>query len=335
MKTIIQLSVFLLIFASFSCSVITETEGILPQNIANTKANLIKLARKSSIVNTITLRTIVQSIGKPPLFMVSFDSENLAVRKGWDGTVKGGNFNFVLDQSGTILTELSPNEVAPGNPLFRPGTPIGGIVVKGGKNPGGGVLKVMKTDENGEVELPEEWIEGEYLIQIESKTQNSEFVLTVGKEKIEEVDAPNILVNKDGTIRNFYYEEDFQLHSDIAKYLGVEAINIAKGYYPVDYSDKKEGGKVNLKVLSGAKAKAWMVNNRFFEGTNPKGIDCKGFGIACFYNAERGIDKKDVLYYVVKPIVEKEILIGVEISEGKKGLNAVNMKKGINQAGIK
>lgn len=346
MKTTIKLSIFLLIFTSYSCSKNTEIKSILAQNTASAIANITTSARTSPIVNTIALRNIVSDIGKQPLFMVSFSSETLAERKGWDGSVKGGNFNFVLDQSGTIVTELSPDDVAPGNPAFKPGNPIGGIIVKGGKNPGG-ALKIMKTDENGEIDLPEEWMEGEFLIQIESKTQNSEFILTIGNKKItpkiskeshgriSDVGAPNMLVNQDGTIRNFYYEEDFQLHSDIAKYLGVEKIVTAKGYYPVDYSDKKEGGNVNLKVLNGGKAKAWMVNNRLFEGTNPKDIDCKGFGIACFYNAETGIDKKDIQYYVVKPIIEKETLIGVIISEGKKGLNAVNMKKGINQAGIK
>ena len=330
MKTTIKLSIILLIFASFSCSVNTEKESILPQNTAKTTGNLTKSARTSSIVNTCTIRAVERNDSKQPLFIVSFSSENLAERKGWDGTVKGGSrhtpfHNFIVNESGTILTELSPDELAPGNPLFRPGTPIGGIVVKGGKNPGGS-MRVMKTDENGEIQLPEEWVEGEYLIQIESKTQKSEFVLTIGKEKIEEVDAPYMLVNNDGTIRNFYYEEDFQLHSEIANYLGVEKIVVAKGYYPVDYSNKKEGGKVFIKAIR-KDQNLWKPSNfRFFEGTNPKGIDCIGFGIACFYNAETGIDKKDIRYYVVKPVIEKGILIGIEISEGKKGLNAVNVK---------
>lgn len=332
MKTTIKVSIFLSIFASYSCSVNTEEESILPQNTAN----LTKSARTSPIVNTITLRNIVQGIGKPSLFMVSFGSENEKGinEAGFRHTPFHNKLNFVLDQSGTILTELSPDDAAPGNPAFKPGNPIGGIIVKTGKNPGG-QMREMKTDENGEVELPEDWADGDYLIQIESKTQNSEFILTIGNTKIEEVDAPNILVNKDGTIRNFYYEEDFQLHSAIANYLGVEKIVIAKGYYPVDYSDKKEGGNVHLKYVCGGKAQGVMGNHRLFEGTNPKGIDCKGFGIACFYNAERGIDKKDILHYVVKPIIEKEILIGVEVSEGKKGLNAVNVKKGIREKGIR
>ena len=327
MGTTLKLSVFTLIFASFSCTKNFEKEIVLLQNKANAAAKLAKSVRKSSIVNTIALRTITKDITRK--FMVSFVSENLAERKGWDGTVKGGGFNFVIDQSGTILTELSPDELAPGNPLFLPGNPIGGIIVKGGKNPGG-QMRELKTDDNGEADLPAEWIEGEYLIQIESKTQTSEFVLTIGKEKIEEIDAQNMLVNKDGTIRNFYYEEDFQLNSDIAKYLEQKEITIAKGYYRVG---QHKWGNVTLSVKKGGKVNGSVIINngnlRFFEGTNPKGIDCKDFGIACFYNAETGIDKKDILYYVVKPIFEKDVLIGVEVSEGKKGLNAVNVKKGI------
>jgi len=349
MKVTIKISVFLLIFASFSCSLNTENENILPQDTANTTGNLLKSAQSNSIVNTIAIRKLVGEIGKQPLFMVSFGSENIAERKGWDGTVKGkGNNrhtpfhnkrNFVLDQSGTILIELTPEDVAPGNPAFKPGTPIGGIIVKGGKNPGG-QMREIKTDEKGEIELPDEWIDGEYLIQIgEWKTQESEFILKIGNGEIKEIYARNMLVNKSGTIRNFYYQDDFQLHSDIAKYLGVDKIIIAKGYYPVDYSDKENGGSVSLRVKNGGKVNGTIIINngnlRLFEGTNPKGIDCKGFGTACFYIAERGIDKADIRYYLVKPILEKDILIGVKISEGKKGLNAVNVKKAITQSGIK
>lgn len=343
MKTTIKPSIYLLTFALFSCTVNTELENILPQNTENT-ANAEKFARKSPIVNTITLSYTGNhaEINNLSAFIVSFDSENLAERKGWDGTVKGGRrtpfHNFIINQSGTILTELSSDDLALGNPAFKPGQPIGGIIVKGGKNPGG-QMRVMKTDENGEVELPKEWKEGEYLIQIESKIQNSEFVLTINKEKIKEVTPINMLVNKDGTIRNFYYEEDFQLHNDIAKYLGVEQIVIEKGYYTVDYSDKKDGGNVSLKVKNGGKITGSIIisngNAKFYEGVDPKGIDCKGFGVACFYNAETGIDKKDIRQYVVKPIIEKNILIGVKILEKKNGLNFINMKKGITQSGIK
>ncbi len=343
MKTALKLSIFLLIFALCSCSVNTEKESVLPRNTANTAANLTKSARTNPIVNTIALRTITQGIGKPPLFMVSFDSENLAERKGWDGTVKGSGssrhtpfHNFIVNQSGTILTELSPDDVAPGNPLIEVGSPIAGKKCVGRKLAAKYFFET-KTDENGEIILPEDLEDGDYEIKIEIGAAGYiVFDMTISKEKIKEVDAPNMLVNQDGTIRNFYYEEDFQLHSDIAKELGVEQIVITKGYYRVG---KSKWGNVNLKVKNGGVVTGTVVvsngNLRLFEGTNPKGIDCKGFGIACFYNAETGIDKKDILYYVVKPIIEKDILVGVEISEGKKGLNDINMKKGIQENGIK
>lgn len=326
MKTTLKLAAFALTFASLSGSA---------QKTAEPATSLTKSAPKSPVVNTIFLRDIAGDVGKSPLFMVSFASEKPTQSKGWDGTVKGGSFSFVLDQSGTILTELSPDDLAPGNPAFRPGTPIGGIIVKGGKNPGG-QMKELKTDENGVITLPKEWLDGEYLIQLKSGTQTSEFVLTIGKEKIEKVDATNMLINKDGTIRNFYYEADFQLNDEIAKHLGVEKIVIAKGYYRVG---QPNWGNVTLTVKNGGKVNGTIVvssgNVKFFEGTDPKGVDCKSFGVACFYDGERGIDKKDIRYYVVKPIIERAVLIGVEISERKKGLNAVNLKKGINQSGIK
>lgn len=82
MKTTIKLSIFLLIFASFSCSVNTEKESVLPQNTAKTTGNLTKSARTSSIVNTCTIRAIERNDSKQLLWMVSFDAENLAERKG-------------------------------------------------------------------------------------------------------------------------------------------------------------------------------------------------------------------------------------------------------------
>ncbi|WP_017260123.1 hypothetical protein [Pedobacter arcticus] len=61
-------------------------------------------------------------------------------RKGWDGTVKGGSINSVNKGKNPLYEEKGNSGV---NPLSepsnaaKPGGPIGGIVVKGGKNPGG------------------------------------------------------------------------------------------------------------------------------------------------------------------------------------------------------
>jgi hypothetical protein len=308
----VKLFFVVLLAIIYSCKV--SKENITPQTATNNSKN--KAARKSPITNTVALMEIKSENGKQPHIVVSFSAEKGIKENGLKR-------NFVLDQTGTILKELYQADNLP------TGTPIRGVSVKGGKNPGG-QLKEMKTDENGEVVLPEEWVDGEYLIQIESKTQSSTFMLSIGKEKIKDVDAPNMLINNDGSIRNFYYEADFKLHSDISKYFDVDEIIIEKGYYPVDYSKKgsTNGGSVILR----GKTKGKVVKSdghKQFEGTNPKGIDCKGFGVACFYNAETGIDKNDKLFYDLKPIFEKETFIGFELSEVTKGLIGIDMRKAL------
>ncbi|WP_028786002.1 hypothetical protein [Terrimonas ferruginea] len=56
--------------------------------------------------------------------------------------------------------------------MAKPGSPIGGIVVKGGKNPGGGMNIQAVSNENGDVELtiPEA---GDYLFKLEAPKRNS------------------------------------------------------------------------------------------------------------------------------------------------------------------
>ena len=71
-------------------------------------------------------------------------------RKGWDGTVKGGS--KAASKTTNPLYEGNGNSGE--NPLSnpsnaaKPGGPIGGIVVKGGRNPGG-QMKII-SDNNGE-----------------------------------------------------------------------------------------------------------------------------------------------------------------------------------------
>ncbi len=71
-------------------------------------------------------------------------------RKGWDGTVKGGS----KAASKTINPLYEGNGNSGTNPLSnpsnaaKPGEPIGGIIVKGGRNPGG-QMKII-SDNNGE-----------------------------------------------------------------------------------------------------------------------------------------------------------------------------------------
>ncbi|KQM74875.1 hypothetical protein ASE74_02525 [Pedobacter sp. Leaf216] len=77
------------------------------------------------------------------------------------GKNAGGNtINLVTNQNGEIEfnNETSGNykliiTVPSTNPNSRvAGSPIGGIIVKGGKNPGGSLITVI-TNENGEIEL--------------------------------------------------------------------------------------------------------------------------------------------------------------------------------------
>ncbi|MES2827226.1 MAG: hypothetical protein V4687_03695 [Bacteroidota bacterium] len=78
-------------------------------------------------------------------------------------TNSSGEFTFTITESGNYSLTLSTGD----NPLYQeagqsannpisqranPGTPIGGIIVKGGKNPGGNML-IIETNGNGELEL--------------------------------------------------------------------------------------------------------------------------------------------------------------------------------------
>ncbi|MBE9598008.1 hypothetical protein [Pedobacter sp. MC2016-24] len=83
-------------------------------------------------------------------------------------TNAAGQFSFTVNEGGNYILNFQTGE----NPLFdntgqaganpiqssalraTPGTPIGGIIVKGGKNPGGSFI-TLHTDEKGMLELPD------------------------------------------------------------------------------------------------------------------------------------------------------------------------------------
>ena len=78
-------------------------------------------------------------------------------------TNKDGEFTFTVRVAGDYSLSIEGNPLYQGsghsaeNPLHTslraaPGNPIGGIIVKGGKNPGGSFFSVQ-ADENGNVEL--------------------------------------------------------------------------------------------------------------------------------------------------------------------------------------
>ena len=67
----------------------------------------------------------------------------------------------------------------------KPGTPIGGIIVKGGKNPGGQML-TMTTDENGEFSL-DVTEPGNYVFRISNPPTNEKGIQEAGIKRTEAV----------------------------------------------------------------------------------------------------------------------------------------------------
>lgn len=73
-------------------------------------------------------------------------------------------FVFTVSSGDNSVSEVtSPRDVATGQATGKrtAGTPIGGIIVKGGKNPGGGQFNKIVV-ENGEFTLPADCPDGEY-----------------------------------------------------------------------------------------------------------------------------------------------------------------------------
>nr|WP_067055766.1 hypothetical protein [Mucilaginibacter sp. L294] len=72
--------------------------------------------------------------------------------------LEAGDYKFTViapeEPAGKSISEkgVSSTKGRPKNMVFSPGNPIGGIIVKGGKNPGGSMM-VITTNDNGEFEL--------------------------------------------------------------------------------------------------------------------------------------------------------------------------------------
>jgi len=94
--------------------------------------------------------------------------------------------NKTYFETGDVPTEQQSvvGGMMPGGPIvsggqMRPGSPIGGLAIKGGKNPGGN-LRTVQTDENGEFEFPD--LEaGDYTFTVEQRLLlDDETPVTVG-----------------------------------------------------------------------------------------------------------------------------------------------------------
>lgn len=110
-----------------------------------------------------------------------------AHRKGWEGTVKGGSIRIVPAEGGFII--IFPNNVAfkaneaersitetkikPSDLNLTTGTPIGGIIVKGGKNPGG-QMKVIAPNSSNTYDIPTDWADGEYALTVAHEVAHTE-----------------------------------------------------------------------------------------------------------------------------------------------------------------
>lgn len=90
------------------------------------------------------------------------------MRKGWDGTVKGLAVS-TGDLDGDGQAEFLLGGAVPGasviSAALRPGNPIGGLTIKGGKNPGG-LQQNARTNSLGEFEFTD-WAPGSYRIEAE------------------------------------------------------------------------------------------------------------------------------------------------------------------------
>jgi len=99
---------------------------------------------------------------------IVFVNEPIKTREAGSGMATGRRMHkpisYTVNSSDNSVSELkSPRDASSGQASGRrsPGTPIGGIIVKGGKNPGGNQFNGL-TVSNGQFNLPSDCPNGEY-----------------------------------------------------------------------------------------------------------------------------------------------------------------------------
>ena len=99
-----------------------------------------------------------------------------------------------FDENGITYMTVAP-PIVPGGPALRPGNPIGGLTIKGGKNPGGNLL-TRQTNENGEFEFTD--LEpGDYTFTVEQQVViESQLWVSAGKAQ----DHNSSRSNKTGSV---------------------------------------------------------------------------------------------------------------------------------------
>ena len=125
-----------------------------------------KIKTKSNIKNDRVCVVTVNSVENG--CDIVFDERVVSPRDVASGQATGKRmhkpFIFLVSSSDNSVTEItSPRDAASGQASGKrtAGSPIGGIIVKGGKNPGGGQFNKIVV-ENGEFTLPEDCPDGEY-----------------------------------------------------------------------------------------------------------------------------------------------------------------------------
>lgn len=108
----------------------------------------------------------------------------------------GGVISAAVNGANTVASP-SGSEGEPSDPAYRPGQPIGGITVKGGKNPGGQML-ILITNDNGEFSF-DATQPGNYLFQVTAPEPAGKGIQEDGVKRAETQDFNTTRSNREGS----------------------------------------------------------------------------------------------------------------------------------------